>query len=51
MRKIIDSITFFDNNFIFDLRYNILKKYVDKFIICESIYDHKGNKKEVNFDP
>ena len=23
--KIIDCVTFFDNNFIFELRYNILK--------------------------
>ena len=32
--KIIDCVTFFDNNFIFELRYNILKKYVDCFIVC-----------------
>jgi len=24
--KLIDSITFFDNTFMFDLRFNILKK-------------------------
>ena len=29
MSKIIDTITFFDNNFIFDFRFNILEKYVD----------------------
>ena len=51
MSKIIDTITFFDNNFIFDFRYNILEKYVDKFVVCESTYDHKGIKKEINFDP
>ncbi len=51
MSKIIDTITFFDNNFIFDFRYNILEKYVDRFVICESIYDHKGIKKKINFDP
>ena len=47
--KIIDCITFFDNNFIFELRYNILKEYVDYFVICESKFDHKGNPKEKNF--
>ena len=47
--KIYDCITFFDNNFMFDLRYNILKDVVDYFVICESIYDHRGNKKEINF--
>ena len=47
--KIFDCITFFDNNFMFDFRYNILKNYVDYFIICESKFDHKGNKKDINF--
>ncbi len=49
MAKIIDCITFFDNNFMFDLRYNILKDYVDHFVICESLYDHAGKKKRKNF--
>ena len=47
--KIFDCITFFDNNFMFDLRYNILKNFVDYFIICESIFDHRGNQKKKNF--
>ena len=47
--KLIDCITFFDNNFIFDIRYNILKDYVDYFVICESKYDHKGSEKPKNF--
>ena len=47
--KIIDCITFFDNNLMFDLRYNILKDYVDCFIICESKFDHKNNEKKINF--
>tara|TARA_A100001388_G_scaffold68664_1_gene48556 strand:- start:46 stop:786 length:741 start_codon:yes stop_codon:yes gene_type:complete len=28
-----------------------MKNYVDKFVICESLYDHRNNKKGVNFDP
>ena len=48
--KIIDCITFFDENFIFDLRYNVIKQYVDFIIICESEYDHRGNKKDLNFN-
>ena len=47
--KILDCITFFDNNFMFNLRYNILKDHVDCFVICECKYDHKGNKKKINF--
>ena len=49
MAKIFDCITFFDNNFMFDLRYNILNDYVDQFVICESLYDHTGQKKKKNF--
>ena len=47
--KIFDCITFFDNNYMFDLRYNILNKYVDYFVVCESIFDHRGNPKNKNF--
>jgi len=47
--KILDCITFFDNNFMFELRYNILSEHVDYFIVCEALYDHKGNSKPVNF--
>ena len=47
--KIIDCITFFDNNLMFNLRYNILNEFVDYFVICESKFDHQGNKKEINF--
>ena len=47
--KLIDCVTFFDNNFIFEIRYNILKDYVDHFIICEGKYDHKGVEKPKNF--
>ena len=34
---------------MFNLRYNILKNYVDYFIVCESKYDHRGNSKKINF--
>ena len=47
--KIFDCITFFDNNFMFELRYNVLKDYVDYFVICESKYDHRGRPKKINF--
>ena len=50
MKKIIDCITFFDNNYIFDFRYSVLSKVVDKFIICESLFDHKNKPKKINFD-
>ena len=47
--KIIDCITFFDNNFMFDLRYNVLEEFVDNFVICESEFDHQGRKKKIHF--
>jgi beta-1,4-mannosyl-glycoprotein beta-1,4-N-acetylglucosaminyltransferase len=47
--KIFDCITFFRENFITNIRFEILKDCVDYFFICESIYDHKGNKKKLNF--
>ena len=45
--KLYDCITFFDNNFMFDLRYNILKNVVDCFVVCESKYDHRNQKKKL----
>jgi beta-1,4-mannosyl-glycoprotein beta-1,4-N-acetylglucosaminyltransferase len=48
--KIIDCITFFDNTFMFDLRFNILKDVVDTFVVCESKYDHRNRLKKLNFD-
>jgi len=48
--KIIDTTTFFEENMIMDIRFNILNPYVDKFIVCESLYTHSGKKKNVNFN-
>ena len=50
MPKLIDCITFFQENFVFDLRYNILKDHVNLMVVCESKYDHRGNPKKLNFD-
>ena len=47
--KIIDCITYFRETFVTKLRIEILKEVVDKFIICESIYDHRSRSKNVNF--
>ena len=50
MSKVIDCITFFNENYIFNLRYRTLEKYVDQFVVCESRYDHKGVEKNLNFE-
>ena len=47
--KLLDCVTFFDNNFMFQIRYNVLVNYVDYFVICESLFDHKGKAKKQNF--
>ena len=48
--KIYDCFMFFDEEMLLDLRLNILNKYVDKFIITESIYTHSGRPKKLLFD-
>ncbi len=47
--KIFDCVTFFQENLQMELRFNILNKVVDKFVVCESIYDHRGREKKINF--
>lgn len=47
--KIFDTITFFRENFITNLRFEILNEVVDYFVICESKYDHQGKEKKLNF--
>ncbi len=44
--KIIDCVTFFDEEILLNIRLNILYDYVDKFIISEGGYDHRGKKRE-----
>ncbi len=47
--KIYDCITFFDENFLTNLRFEVLKDVVDVFVVCESKFDHKRRKKSLNF--
>jgi len=47
--KLFDCVTFFQENLQMELRFNILNSIVDKFIVCESIYDHRGREKKINF--
>ena len=48
--KIFDCVTFFEENRLMNLRFNILNNYVDHFIVCEGKYDHQGRKKKINFN-
>ena len=47
--KIFDCFLYNNENLVLDIRLNTLFKYVDKFIIVESKFDHQGNKKKLNF--
>ena len=47
--KLYDCFIFNGENFILDLRLNILNDFVEKFVIVESKYDHQGNKKNLKF--
>lgn len=48
--NILDCVTYFDEEIILKLRLNILYDHVTKFIITEGEYDHRGNKRKLNFD-
>tara|TARA_B110000116_G_C16758537_1_gene547171 strand:+ start:507 stop:1382 length:876 start_codon:yes stop_codon:yes gene_type:complete len=48
--KIFDCTTFFSEDMLMDLRFNILDEYVHKFIVVESVFSHSGEKKKLNFD-
>ena len=43
--KIFDCVTFYNENLVSNIRFNILNDLVDYFVICESKYDHQGQKK------
>ena len=50
MSKIIDCITYLDEDMLLDLRLNILDEHVAHFVICEATFNHKGLKKKLNFN-
>ncbi len=41
---------YYDEDLLLDLRLNVLNPYVEKFVITEATYTHKGNKKKLQFD-
>ena len=48
--KIYDCTTYYSEDMMLDLRFNILNEYVHKFVVVESTFSHSGNKKNLNFD-
>ena len=49
MTKLFDCITFYNENLLANSRFEILNELVDYFVVCESKYDHKGDRKKLNF--
>ena len=48
--KIFDCFMYFDEEIVLDLRLNMLDPYVDYFVIAESIFTHKGEKRKLKFN-
>ena len=44
--KIFDCFMYFDEDVVLDVRLNYLNEYVDKFVIIEARYNHKGEKRK-----
>jgi beta-1,4-mannosyl-glycoprotein beta-1,4-N-acetylglucosaminyltransferase len=47
--KLFDCFMYNNEDLLLELRLNILEKMVYKFIIIESRYDHRGNRKKLKF--
>ena len=50
MSKIIDCVSYLDEDMLLDLRLNVLNEHVSHFIVCEATFNHKGLKKKLNFN-
>ena len=48
--KIFDCFIYLDEDFLLDLRFNILNNYVDYFVVVESNKTWQNNKKNFNFN-
>ena len=48
--RLFDCFMYNNENLILELRLNTLDKFVHKFVIVESAFDHQGNKKKLKFN-
>ena len=48
--RIYDCFMYFDEEIVLDTRLNYLDQYVDFFVIIESCFTHKGDKRKLNFN-
>ena len=47
--RIFDCFIYNDEDLILDLRFNILDKFVHKFVVIEAKFDHQNREKKINF--
>ena len=48
--KIFDCFMYFDEEVVLDVRLNTLDQFVDYFVIVESKFTHRGDKRELKFN-
>ena len=48
--KVYDCFMYFDEEIVLDLRLNMLNEFVDYFVIVESLFTHRGEKRKLKFD-
>ena len=48
--KIFDCFMYFDEDIVLDLRLNLLNDFVDYFVVVESKFNHKGEKRNLKFN-
>ena len=48
--QIYDCFMYFDEEIVLETRLNYLDQYVDYFVIIESCYTHRGDKRDLKFN-
>ena len=48
--KIFDCFMYFDEEIVLDVRLNTLNDFVDYFVIVESKFTHRGEKRNLKFN-
>ena len=48
--QVFDCFMYYNEDTVLELRLNYLNQYVDYFVVVESTFDHRGQKKKLNFD-
>ena len=47
--KIFDCFMYYNEDTVLDVRLNYLDQFVDTFVIVERTFNHRGQKKKLNF--